>query len=67
MLVISPWAQRGMVDHEVGEFCSPHKFIADNFDLEYLTDRVRRTHNFEHVFDFRRRPSGLLRAGPAAR
>ena len=64
MLVISPWANRGMVDHEVGEFCSPHRFIADNFGLDYLSDRVKKTHNFEHVFDFTRRPSGLLAPDP---
>jgi phospholipase C len=66
MLVISPWANRGMVDHEVGEFTSPHKFIADNFDLAYLTDRVRNTHNFEHVFDFRRPTRRLLHPDPQA-
>ena len=64
MLVISPWANRGMIDHEVGEFCSPHKFIADNFDLAYLTDRVRKTHNFEHVFDFHRATRNLLPPDP---
>ena len=51
-----------MIDHEVGEFSSPHRFIADNFDLRYLSDRVRNTHNFEHVFDFPR-----AHEGPAAR
>jgi phospholipase C len=56
MLVISPFANKGMIDHEVGEFCSPQKFIADNWGLPYLTDRVRNTHNFEHVFDFGRKP-----------
>ncbi len=64
MLLISPWANRGMIDHEVGEFCSPHRFIADNFGLDYLTERVRNTHNFEHVFDFRRKSSGLLAPDP---
>jgi len=63
-LVISPWANRGMVDHEVGEFSSPHKFIADNFDLPYLSDRVKSTHNFEHVFDFSRSTSKLLAPDP---
>jgi phospholipase C len=64
MLVISPWARAGMVDHEVGEFSSPHKFIADNFGLDYLTDRVKGTHNYEHVFDFHRTSSGLLAPDP---
>jgi phospholipase C len=60
MLVISPWANRGMVDHEQGEFCSVNRFIADNWGLPHLTDRVRRTHNFRHVFDFRRKAGDLL-------
>jgi phospholipase C len=64
MLVISPWANRGMVDHELGEFCSPNKFVADNWGLSYLGPRVERTHNFEHVFDFGRRRSDLLAPDP---
>jgi len=64
MLVISPWANAGMIDHEVGEFSSPHKLIADNFGLDYLSDRVRGTHNFEHVFDFTRPRSKLLAPDP---
>jgi phospholipase C len=64
MLVISPWANRGMIDHEIGEFSTPHKFIADNFDLPYLSDRVRATHNFEHVFDFSRPNRKLLAPNP---
>jgi phospholipase C len=55
-LTISPYAARGLVDHELGEFVSPHRFIADNWGLGYLSDRVRGTHNFEHVFEFERRP-----------
>jgi phospholipase C len=56
MLVISPYAKRGYIDDALGEFSSPLKFVADNWDLPYLTDRVRNTHNFEHVFDFSRKP-----------
>ncbi len=55
-LVISPYARRGLIDHEVGEFSSPLKFIEDNWDLPHLTPRIERTHNFEHVFDFGRNP-----------
>jgi hypothetical protein len=32
------------------------RFISDNWGLEPLTDRIRKTHNFEHVFDFARKP-----------
>ncbi|HXJ62878.1 MAG TPA: alkaline phosphatase family protein [Actinomycetota bacterium] len=64
MLVISPWANAGMIDHEVGEFSTPHRFIADNFGLDHLSDRVRNTHNFEHVFDFGRASKDLLAPDP---
>jgi phospholipase C len=56
LLVISPYAKRGYVDDAFGEFSSPLRFIADNWGLPYLTPRIRRSHNFEHVFDFGRRP-----------
>jgi phospholipase C len=56
LLTISPFAQRGLIDTERGEFTSVHRFIADNWGLDHLTDRVRRTHNFEHVFEFAKRP-----------
>ena len=55
-LVISPYAKRGYVDDAEGEFSSPLKFIEDNWGLPYLTGRIERTHNFEHVFDFERNP-----------
>jgi phospholipase C len=55
-LVISPYARRGLIDHEVGEFSTPLKFIEDNWGLPHLTSRIERTHNFEHVFDFGRTP-----------
>ncbi|GIU98398.1 MAG: hypothetical protein KatS3mg014_0014 [Actinomycetota bacterium] len=56
MLVISPYAKRGYVDDARGEFSSLLKFIEDNWGLPYLTTRIERTHNFEHVFDFDRNP-----------
>ncbi len=56
MLVISPYAKKGLVDDLEGEFSSPLKFIEDNWGLPYLTKRIERTHNYEHVFDFGRNP-----------
>ena len=53
-LVVSPFARKGYVDDAEGEFSSPLKFIEDNWGLSYLTDRIERTHNFEHVFAFER-------------
>jgi len=52
MLVISPYAKRGYVDDAFAEFSAPLRFIADNWDLPYLTPRISRSHSFEHVFDF---------------
>ncbi len=56
MLTISPYAKRGVIDDELGEFSTPLRFISDNWGLEPLTERIRNTHNFEHVFDFMRKP-----------
>ncbi|MGH2724184.1 MAG: phospholipase C [Actinomycetota bacterium] len=56
MLVISPYARRGFIDHDVSEFTGPLRFIADNWGLEYLTPRYEQVHNFEHAFDFQQKP-----------
>jgi phospholipase C len=56
MLVISPYARKGYVDDAEGEFSSPLRFVADNWGLPYLTERIERTHNFEHTFAFGRNP-----------
>ena len=56
MLVISPYARKGYVDDAEGEFSSPLRFISDNWGLPYLTERIERTHNFEHTFAFERNP-----------
>jgi phospholipase C len=55
-LLISPYARKGYVDHAEGEFSSPLKFISDNWGLPYLTERIERTHNFEHAFAFGKNP-----------
>lgn len=56
MLVISPYARRGYIDDAFGEFTAPLRFIADNWGLPHLTDWIRRSHDFEHVFNFKRKP-----------
>jgi phospholipase C len=55
-LVISPYAKRGYIDDAFAEFSAPLRFIADNWGLPYLTDRIRGSHDFSHVFDFDRGP-----------
>ena len=56
LLMISPYARRGLIDTEVGDFTAPLRFVADNWDLPYLSERVRKMHGFEHVFDFGKPP-----------
>jgi len=56
LLTISPYTRRGVIDDELGEFSTPLRFIADNWGLDYLTPRIANTHNFEHAFDFSKRP-----------
>ena len=56
LLTNSPYARRGLIDDELGEFSTPLRFISDNWGLEPLTPRIAKTHNMEHLFDFRTRP-----------
>jgi len=56
LLVISPYAKRGHIDHRLGEFSSVLRFIEDNWGLSQLTRRDRRAHNLTYDFDFTRVP-----------
>jgi phospholipase C len=57
LLVISPYALRGVVDHHLGEFSSVLRFIEDNWGLVRLTDRDRDATNLSYDFDFSRKPA----------
>ncbi|HEY5904443.1 MAG TPA: alkaline phosphatase family protein, partial [Actinomycetota bacterium] len=56
LLTISPYTERGVIDTEIGEFSTPLRFISDNWGLPYLTPRIEKTHSFEHVFNFKKKP-----------
>jgi len=56
LLTISLYTRRGLIDDELGEFSTPLRFISDNWGLPYLTPRIARAHNMEHLFDFRSDP-----------
>ncbi len=56
LLVISPYARRGHVDHRLGEFSSVLRFIEDNWGLSQLTHRDRRADNLSYDFDFKQDP-----------
>jgi phospholipase C len=56
MIVISPFARRGVVSHELGEFSSVLRFIEDNWELRRLTHRDRRATPMLSAFDFSQAP-----------
>jgi phospholipase C len=56
MLVISPYAKQGVVDHRLGEFSSVLRFIEDNWGLNQLTHRDRDARNMSYDFDFSQEP-----------
>jgi phospholipase C len=56
LLVISPYALNGEIDHHLGEFSSVLRFIEDNWDLRQLTPRDRAAENLSYDFDFTQKP-----------
>ena len=56
LLVISPYAKRGVIDHELGEFASVLRFVENNWGLTQLTDRDRDAMDLSYDFDFTQRP-----------
>ena len=56
MLMLSPYARRGVVSHELGEFSSVLRFIEDNWGLRKLTSRDREATPLISAFDFSQEP-----------
>jgi phospholipase C len=56
VMVISPYAEHGVVDHRLGEFSSILRFIEDNWGLGQLTHRDRHATNMSYDFDFAQTP-----------
>jgi len=52
LLVISPYAKRGLIDHHHGEFSSVLRFIEDNWGLRHLTHRDGEAGNLGWDFRF---------------
>jgi phospholipase C len=55
-IVISPFAKRGTIDHDVMEFSSVLRFIEQVFGLPALTDRDRMADDMLSAFDFSQEP-----------
>jgi phospholipase C len=56
LLILSPYARRGFVDHETGEFSSVLRFIEDNWGLGRLTKRDAGAADLSRSFDFLQPP-----------
>jgi phospholipase C len=53
LLVVSPYARSGYIDHAQAEFSSVLKFIEADFGVANLTDRDLNTTDLTQLFDFR--------------
>jgi len=56
LLVISPYAKEGVVDHHLGEFSSVLRFIEDNWHLTQLTHRDRKATDLGYDFNWKQQP-----------
>ncbi len=56
LLVISPYAMPGHIDHTLGEFSSVLRFVEDNWGLSQLTHRDRDARTLSQAFDFSQEP-----------
>jgi phospholipase C len=64
MILISPYARRGAIDHDVMEFSSVLRFIERIFDLPALAERDRRADDMLSEFDFEQAPRDPLLLQP---
>jgi phospholipase C len=56
LIVISPYARPGHIDHQLGEFSSMLRFVEDNWGLAQLTHRDKAAFNLSYDFDFQQKP-----------
>ena len=59
LLVVSPYAKKGFVDHTQAEFSSVLKFIETDFTLPPLTERDKAAVDMTQIFDFTQPPRPL--------
>ncbi len=59
LIVVSPYAKKGFIDHTQAEFSSVLKFIETNYTLPALTERDKNTVDMTQLFDFTQPPRPL--------
>lgn len=60
LLILSPYAKSGYIDHTPEEFSSVLRFMEDDFGLKPMTKRDRGTANMAEAFDFTQAPLPAL-------
>ncbi len=55
-LLVSPWARRGHVDHNVADTTSVLALIEARFGLKPMQDRDAKAYNLTGAFDFTQKP-----------
>jgi phospholipase C len=61
LIVISPYAKKGFVSHQLHEFGSILKFIETNFDLGSLGTTDERSGDLSEFFDYGQAPRKFVR------
>ncbi|MDP9295189.1 MAG: hypothetical protein M3O88_00655 [Actinomycetota bacterium] len=56
LLMISPYAKQGVVDHHLGEFSSVLRFVEENWHLTQLTHRDTNASDLSYDFNFSQAP-----------
>src|SRR5205085_8792498 len=56
LLVISPYALQGVMDHHLGDFSSVLRFIEDNWSLTQLSQRDTNANDLSYDFNFSQQP-----------
>lgn len=60
LIVISPYAKKGEVDHTLYEYSSMLRFTEDQLGLATMTDRDKAANNMAGAFDFTQKPRDPL-------
>lgn len=56
-MIISPYSKNNFIDHTFYSTISILKFIQDNFNLGYITDKIEKSNNLFNVFNFDQTPN----------
>ncbi|HEV2423375.1 MAG TPA: alkaline phosphatase family protein [Terriglobia bacterium] len=60
LLIISPYARRGYITHQRGDFTSMLRFMEERFQLTHLTARDHHAGDMSDAFDFNQSPNPPL-------